>query len=49
MKNGGFINNKGEIVINPIFDEVESFYNKAAIVQLNGKWGFVDTSGNIIK
>ncbi|WP_291950599.1 WG repeat-containing protein, partial [Campylobacter sp.] len=47
-KKWGFINKKGEIVIEPKFDEVWSFSEGLVRVKLNGKYGFIDKSGKFI-
>ncbi|MFD2202841.1 WG repeat-containing protein [Shivajiella indica] len=50
MKNGsfGFINNSGEWLISPQFDEVKKFNDGLAAYKMNGLWGYVDRSGNKI-
>lgn len=49
-KNGkyGFANQKGEIVIPMIYDEVDNFSEGIAPVLKNGFWGFIDKNGNTI-
>jgi hypothetical protein len=42
----GFINTKGEIVIQPKFTAVRDFKNDIAAVRLEDKWGYIDKSGN---
>lgn len=42
----GFIDKSGEIVIRPIYDYAWGFSNGFAAVQLNKKWGFIDSAGN---
>ena len=42
-----FINTNGKLLSNQWFDDVYSFYNGFAEVQLNGKWNFIDTKGNL--
>jgi hypothetical protein len=44
----GYINTKGEVVINPQFEAACSFSDGAAAVLKDGKWGYIDTSGNFI-
>lgn len=44
----GFINSKGEVVINYRFDEPAEFSEGKAKVTLMGKFGFIDKTGNII-
>jgi beta-lactamase regulating signal transducer with metallopeptidase domain len=35
-----------EMVIKPQFDQADRFFNGYAAVKLNGKWGYIDTTGN---
>lgn len=44
----GFVNKKGEIVINPEFDYVFNFSEGIAAVRLGDKYGFMDTVGTLI-
>jgi len=44
----GFIDESGEIVIEPKFDYVASFHRGLARVGMNGKYGFIDESGEIV-
>ena len=44
----GFIDNQGEIVIEPKFDHAGHFSDGLAAVQIDGKWGFINTSGEIV-
>ncbi|EAK0978971.1 WG repeat-containing protein [Campylobacter lari] len=44
----GFIDKNGEIIINPIFDNVSNFKENLASVKINGKWGFINESGKFI-
>lgn len=46
----GFINIKGELVINPIFEETKNFNYKtnSASVKLEGKWGVIDLDGSFL-
>lgn len=44
----GYINNKGQIVIQPKFDEALGFSNGLACVEMSGKWGFIDNSGKFV-
>jgi hypothetical protein len=50
LENGkyGYINKKGEVVIEPKFDEADLFTEGAAIVRINYKYGFIDTKGNYL-
>jgi hypothetical protein len=44
----GFINVSGEIVVQPIYEEADMFYEGLAKVRLNGYFGFVDATGKLI-
>ena len=46
----GFIDKKGNLVIQPQFDYVEDFSNGLAAVKggINGKWGYIDKIGNFV-
>ena len=45
---GYFTDSKGNIIIDKQFDGVSSFSNGLAKVKQNGKWGFVNTKGEIV-
>lgn len=47
-KNGkwGFVDNNGEMIIEPIYDDARSFTSELAAVKKNGVWGFIDMEGN---
>ncbi|AJA49357.1 hypothetical protein CPAST_c32910 [Clostridium pasteurianum DSM 525 = ATCC 6013] len=48
----GYINEKGEVVINPQFGSVEAFHNDVAVVNsstdFENKYGLIDKKGNFI-
>ncbi|WMI69459.1 WG repeat-containing protein [Mangrovimonas sp. YM274] len=44
----GFINNKGEWVVEPQFDKARAFLNGLAPVMLKNKWGYINTSGELV-
>lgn len=44
----GFINNVGEYVIEPKFEDAKDFQEDLAMVKLGGKWGSIDKNGNIV-
>jgi serine/threonine protein kinase len=44
----GFINTKGEIVIEPVYDNALNFSQGLAGVQLNDKWGYIDKQANLV-
>lgn len=45
----GYINNKGEVVIDIKFESARSFENGRAQVMMNGEWIYIDKTGNIVK
>lgn len=44
----GFANTKGEIVIEPSYENARSFSNGVAAVCKDGLWGFVDVNNNLV-
>lgn len=44
----GFVKTDGQVVIDPVYEDVRSFSNGVAAVKKDGKWGFIDTDGNIV-
>lgn len=44
----GFINTKGEWVIEPTFDKARAFSNGLAPVYNGKEWGYVDTNGKVV-
>lgn len=44
----GFIDKQGKWAILPIYDDVQNFKNGVAEVSFNGKWGAINTKGDII-
>lgn len=44
----GYVNQKGELVLNTQFDEANEFYEGLAAVNLYGKWGFINKRGKFI-
>lgn len=43
----GFIGSDGRIVIEPIYEKAENFFNGYSKVKQGGKWGLIDKAGNI--
>ena len=43
----GFVDTKGNVVIEPQYEAARSFSNGFAAVKSNGKWGFIDTKGKM--
>lgn len=44
----GVVNTKGEYVFEPQFDNFLGYKNGFAQIELNGKWGYIDSLGNIV-
>lgn len=45
----GFVNNSGDLFIDPVFEKVEYFdYRGHAIVKKNGKWGVINLKGETV-
>lgn len=44
----GFIGNSGKIVIEPVFDWVDSFSEGLAAVQIQEKWGYINQDGDMV-
>ena len=44
----GYVSVKGEIVIEPKYEQVYNFSEGMAAVKLNGKWGFINSEGIIV-
>jgi hypothetical protein len=44
----GYFNDKGELVIDFIYDDAEPFENGLAVVKFNGKWGAINKKGEIV-
>ena len=47
-KKSGFINTKGLLAVNPIYDNASNFHEGVAVVAVDGKYGLIDTKGNYI-
>ena len=43
----GFINRRGAVVLEPQYDYATDFVDDLARVQSDGKWGFIDATGNL--
>ena len=43
----GFVDTKGNVVIEPQYEAAHSFSYGFAAVKSNGKWGFIDTKGKM--
>src|SRR6185295_9182014 len=43
----GYINDKGKIVINPVFDDGWPFSEGLAPVKMGDEWGYIDETGKI--
>lgn len=45
----GFIDGQTfQVVIEPQYEDAQNFYEGVAAVQKNGKWGYIDTKGNVV-
>lgn len=44
----GYVNEKGEVVIDCQFEDARSFQNGYAAVYQDGKWGYIDASGTVV-
>lgn len=44
----GFLNSDGELVIDYLYEDAESFRNGYAAVCMDGLWGYIDTEGELI-
>ena len=44
----GFMNTDGEIIINPIYDDLKDFKEGLSAANLKGKWGFIDKQNNAV-
>src|SRR5687767_7652087 len=44
----GFMNQRGELVIEASYDDAGPFSEGMAAVNKNGKWGFIDKEGNMV-
>lgn len=44
----GYKDEKGNVIINPKYEDASGFYEGLASVELKGKYGFIDESGNVI-
>ncbi|WP_369788463.1 WG repeat-containing protein [Rouxiella sp. WC2420] len=41
----GFLDNRGQLVIKPVFEQVGDFHYGLAAAKLKGKWGYIDIAG----
>ncbi|WP_045046546.1 WG repeat-containing protein [Rouxiella chamberiensis] len=41
----GFLDNRGQLVIKPVFEQVGDFHYGLAAAKLKGKWGYIDATG----
>ena len=44
----GFVDENGDVVVEPIYDYATSFEGGYASVEKDDKWGFIDTKGNVV-
>jgi len=41
----GYKDDKGQIVVQPLFDYAGNFFEGMAVVAIGGKWGYIDRTG----
>lgn len=44
----GFMNGRGEIIIEPIYEEIRDFHKGLAAVKIDGRWGYIDINGDFV-
>ncbi len=44
----GVIDKNGKFVVNPQYDEIDGFYDHAAIIKQNDKYGLIDDKGKVL-
>jgi hypothetical protein len=44
----GLIDKKGKYIIDPEYDDIESFHEGLALVELHGKSGYINRQGEIV-
>jgi hypothetical protein len=44
----GFINSRGKMIIEPMFEDGRDFKEEVACVKMSGKWGIIDKSGKFL-
>lgn len=44
----GFVTSKGEVIVEPEYDEARSFSNGVAAVRKNDKWGFITPDNQVV-
>lgn len=44
----GKINNRGEVVIPPIYEAISTYHHGLAAARLNKKWGYIDINNNVV-
>jgi WG containing repeat len=45
----GFINKAGQVIVQPVFNQIDSFFGgRAAFKHTNGKFGYFDSSGKVV-
>ena len=45
----GYINQHGEEVVKPMYEEATDFCKGFVAVRLNGKWGAIDRHGDVVE
>jgi hypothetical protein len=44
----GFINTKGEVIVEPQFDSAEAFSDGMSLIGIGGKYGYINKNGDIV-
>ncbi|MCB0839598.1 MAG: WG repeat-containing protein [Bacteroidetes bacterium] len=44
----GFVDQRGQFIINPVFEDAKGFSEGIAAVKMGGLWGYMDAGGNMI-
>lgn len=44
----GLMDNKGKIIVEPKYDDIDDMYEGLAAVEIDGKWGYIDSKGKVV-
>lgn len=47
-KEWGYVNKKGDYIVNPQFEKARDFGTLRAMVMKNGEWGWIDNNGKYV-
>ena len=42
------MDNKGKIIVEPKYDDIDDMYEGLAAVEIDGKWGHIDSKGKVV-